>query len=143
MRVIVKARHMTLTEPLKTYAEEKLGNATMRILDKPASKMEIELSDLGAIRDGASKECKVTMSIPKGKPITICEIDDDMYKAIDLAHDRLLYQVRRAGEIQRGTTRMRKAAVRKRSQTARTSLTEPPETWESEVKEYERSMMGV
>src|SRR2546426_2400131 len=95
MRVIVKARHMTLTNPLRAYAQEKLSNAVMRIFDRPAAKLEIEMGEIGHVRDGANKECRVTVFIPKGKTINIVEIDDDMYKAIDLAHDRLLQQVKR------------------------------------------------
>ena len=139
MKVIVKARHMALTEPLKAYAEEKLGKSIMRILDRPAARLDIELSDLGNIKNGANMECKVILHVPKGKAITIGEIDDNMYKAIDLAHDRLLYQVKREHDRQVDTTRMRKNAVRERERTAKESLTSTPEVWEQEVREYENS----
>ena len=45
MKVIVKARHMDLTPALKNHAEEKLGEALKRIFDRPAAKIEIELSE--------------------------------------------------------------------------------------------------
>lgn len=139
MRVIVKARHMNLTAALKHHAEEKLGNAIMRVFDRPAAKIEIELCDLGHVQDGSDKECRVTVFMPKGKTVVICEADDDMYKAIDLAHDRLLLQVKRERSRKQKATITRKLAARDRALTARANFTVEPELWEQEVQEYERS----
>lgn len=143
MRVIVKARHFELTPALKAHAEDKLGKALTRIFDRPAAQIEIELSDIGNVRDGANKECRVTVFVPKGKTINIVEIDDNMYKAIDLAHDRILQQVKRERGKRRNTTSMRKNAVKERNQTARESLTVKPEAWEEEVAEFEEEQATV
>ena len=138
MKVIVKARHMNLTPSLKAHAEEKLGKALMRIFDRPAAKIEIELADLGQVRQG-SKECRAIVHMPGGKPITIVEHDDDLYSAINLTHDRLLEQVKRERGRRRGTARTQKHAERTRQATARENLTAAPEPWEQEVVEYEKS----
>ena len=114
MKVIVKARHMNLTAALKTYAEEKLGDALARIFDRPAATIEIELEDVGNVRNGVDKECRVTVFMPKGKTINIVEDADNMYKAIDLAHDRLLQQVKRQREKHDGAHNGRKLAERER-----------------------------
>ena len=141
MKVIVKARHMNLTPHLKTYAEEKLGKAIARVFDKPAAKIEIELVDLGHAKDNSDKECRVTVFIPKGNPVVIVEVDDNMYKAIDLCHDRLLQSVKRERERRLDNARGRKAAADHRAETAREvlSVTREEEQWEKEVQEYERS----
>lgn len=139
MKVIVKARHTTLTPSLKDHAEEKLGKALMRIFDRPAAKIEIELSELGNFKNGENMECRVTVFMPKDKTINIVEVDDDMYKAIDLAHDRLLHQVKRQRSKRRDTHRNRVAAQKEREQTARTNLTSRREPWEEEVAEFEQS----
>jgi len=138
MKVIVKARHMNLTTSLKEHATSKLGDALKRIFDRPAAKIEIELSDLGQVHDG-SKECRVTVHMPLGKSITICEAHDDMYSAINLAHDRLLNQVKRERGKRRDNHRSRRMAQRDRQQTARESLTAPREAWEMEVRAFEES----
>ena len=139
MKVIVKARHMDLTPALKAHAEEKLGKAFMKIFDRPAVKLEIELSELGKTKDGMDKECRATVSMPKGKTIVISEISDDLFKAVDLAHDRLLEQVKRQRSKKRSTGRNRKAAEQERDATASKNLTSDEEKWEEEVKEFERS----
>jgi len=134
MQVIVKGRHIDLSPAIKGHAEDKLGKAIMRVFDRPAAKVEIELSDLGNMRDGLNKECRVTVFMPKGKTINISEVSDDMYKAIDLAHDRLLHQVKRARTKKVVTTRNRKEAEKMRAQTARDTLTTEPEGWEEDLQ---------
>lgn len=142
MKVIVKARHMNLTPSLREHAEEKLGQALMRIFDRPAVQIEIELNDIGNVRDGRDKECRVTVFMPRGKTINIVEIDDNMYKAIDLAHDRLLQQVKRERGKKHNTAMMRKQAEKARASLARESLTVTPEAWEREVAEFELAATG-
>ena len=143
MKVIVKARHMNLTQSLRRHAEEKLSQALSRILDRPAARLEIELSDLNHVV-GGSKECRVTVYVPRGKVITIHESHDDMYSAINLVHDRLLEQVKReTGRRRRHSHRERLASQRSRRQTAREALTLSPEPWEAELREYELSQQAV
>ena len=138
MKVIVKARHTSLTPALKKHAEEKLGKAIMKIFDRPAAKIEIELTDLGAVK-ADNKECRATVSMPKGKSITISEVSEDMYSAINLCHDRLLTQVKRERGKRQNTTKVRKEAAKNRERQAANTLTADAEPWEAEVAEYERS----
>ena len=133
---------MDLTPSLREHAEEKLGKAIMRIFDKPAAKIEIELSDIGNNRDGNHMECRVSVSIPQSKTVVITEIDDDMYKAIDLAHDRLLLQIKRQRDKNKHASRNRKEAAKQRAETARHELTSDHEVWEDELQEYENSISG-
>ena len=56
MRVIVKARHIKLTPSLTLHAQEKLGGSLMRIFDRPAAKIEIELTSLGQFKNGELQE---------------------------------------------------------------------------------------
>ena len=140
MRVIVQGRHMDLTPALTAHAEEKLGQSLMRIFDRPAAKIEIELSDLGHVTGRNSNECRVSVFIPHGRAINITEIDDNMYKAIDLARDRLIEQVKREQGRKRHVSRTRKEAARLRDETARGLMTAEHEPWEDEVAEYEDSL---
>ena len=139
MKVIVKGRHVNLTPSLKAHAEDKLGKAFMRIFDRPAVQLEIELGERAQTKDGVNKECRVTAFMPKGKTINIHEVADDMYKAIDLAHDRLMEQVKRQRSKKRDTTRDKKSAEAARAKEARDGMTTSPEKWEEEVEEFESS----
>jgi ribosomal subunit interface protein len=140
MRVIVKGRHFNLTPAVKEHAEEKLGKSLMKIFDRPAAKIEIDLGFLGENKGEKSHECHVSVFMPHGRPINIREVDDNIYKAIDLARDRLIEQVKREQGRKRHTSRTRKEAAQMREDTARKQMTAEPETWEAEVQEYEHSL---
>ena len=131
MKVIVKARHMNLTPALKAHAEEKLGESIMRIFDRPALKIEIELSDNSEKPN--NMVCRATLTMPKGKTIVVSAAAEDMYKAIDLAQDRLRNQVKRQRNRQKDTARTQKSAEKARQETARTNLTADQEPWVAEV----------
>ena len=140
MRVIVKGRHFNLTPSVKAHAEEKLGKSLMKIFDRPAAKIEIDLGFLGENRGDDTHECHVSVFMPHGRPINIREVDDNIYKAIDLARDRLIEQVKREQGRKRHTSRTRKEAAQMRDQMARSQMTVEPEAWEEELQEYELSL---
>jgi ribosomal subunit interface protein len=140
MRVIVKGRHFNLTPAVKEHAEEKLGKTLMKIFDRPAAKIEIDLGFLGENKGEKTHECHVSVFMPHGRPINIREVDDNIYKAIDLARDRLIEQVKREQGRKRHTSRIRKEAAQMRDDTAKSQLTVKPEAWEEEVAEYEHSL---
>ena len=140
MRVIVKGRHFNLTPAVKEHAEEKLGKTLMKIFDRPAAKIEIDLGFLGENKGEKTHECHLSVFMPHGRPINIREVDDNIYKAIDLARDRLIEQVKREQGRKRHTSRIRKEAAQMRDDTAKSQLTVKPEAWEEEVSEYEHSL---
>ena len=143
MEILVKGLHLDLTPALTAHAQEKLGNSIMRVFDRPAGRISIELVDLGHLRNRSNKECRVAVFMPGGKKVFITETDDDMYKAIDLAHHRLLLQVNRQRSRANKATRNRKLARRDRELTARLNLTAEPEMWEKELREYESAHSHV
>ncbi len=109
MHVIVKARHMNLTQALRSYAEEKLGASLRKIADSDAMHLLVELDDLGQLhRHESNKACRIHVYMPRHRPLILNEVDSNMYKAIDLAHDRILTLVKRELERSR-TSRLRKA----------------------------------
>lgn len=139
MQVIVKARHMKLTDALRQYVDDKLVESVRRIFDTPAVKMEVELIDTAHAKSGETHECRVHMTMPAGKDVIIHEVDDNMYKAIDRSHDRMLLQVKRERERARDGHHRRKHAAHERAETARVNLTAEPELWERETREFEQA----
>lgn len=104
MQLIIKGTHLQLTEAMKDYVNEKIGHHVERFLNHPAIIVDVELTD-NETNKGDDKECRVSLSIPKGKTIVITEVADDLYKAIDLAKDRLARQMKREIERRRDLRR--------------------------------------
>lgn len=137
MKKTVKARHMKMTEALHAYVDKKLLTPLAHVIDAPDMKVEVELCD-----EGSSKECRVHIFISGVEPVNIHEANDDLYRAIDLAEQRMLVQVKRHRDRMRHHQHREKQAAHERHETARANLTAEPEAWEQEVKEFEASARG-
>lgn len=137
MREVVKARHMRVTQALQSYVEQKLMRPVRRMVDNSAATLEVLLDEPGHAKSASSERCWVHLSMPATSDIIIQEADDDMYKAIDRAHDRLLQQLIRTRNRLHDGHSWRQQAARSRARTARLQLTLQPEEWEKEVAQYE------
>ncbi|MDH4140500.1 MAG: ribosome-associated translation inhibitor RaiA [Coriobacteriia bacterium] len=93
MRMIVKGRHMVVTDPIREYAEEKIGKIT-KILDGDHMTSEVELYVEKNPSIENSQVAEVTVWT-KGPVIRAKEAAPDMFAAIDLASEKLERQFRK------------------------------------------------
>ena len=99
MKLIIKGRHMAITDPIRDYAEEKIGRVS-KILDGEHMTMEIELWVEKNPSIENSQVAEVTVWT-KGPVIRAKEASTDMYAAIDLASEKLERQFRKyKGKLQ-------------------------------------------
>jgi ribosomal subunit interface protein len=141
MRINIHTQNIKLTRSLKRHAQDKLARSLIRVFDRPAAHIEIELRKLGEHRDGRSLECRVTLFMTRGQVITITEVDDNLHKAIDRVHDRLLVQVKRQRQKNLLHSKAQKHARTKRYSIAEKTLSAAPEAWEQELEAYENSQV--
>jgi len=94
MQIIVKGRHMAVSDPIRAYAEEKVAKAA-RVFDHNTMSAEIELyvEKNPSIENNHVAEVTVTS---KGPVIRAKEASVDMYAAIDLVSEKLERQFRKA-----------------------------------------------
>ncbi|MEO0815395.1 MAG: HPF/RaiA family ribosome-associated protein, partial [Myxococcota bacterium] len=86
---------------LRSHVAEKMLEPLKRIIDDPSAKLDVRLKALNA-KDGRNHEVHAHFSAPQHMHFDITEVDSDMYKAVDMAHHRLLEAVRRQLEKRRG-----------------------------------------
>lgn len=93
MSITITGHQMTVSDSLRDYAEEKIGNA-LKVLDVDPIDGEIVLSVQRnkAIADPC--RCEVTLRI-KGHVVHVDEREMDMYAAIDVAAAKVLRQLRK------------------------------------------------
>jgi ribosomal subunit interface protein len=92
MQIIHKARHTTISEELKDYAERKIGQKCAHYLDEndDSIRCEIEYDDQFGAKGGLDKRIDVTISLPhQHLPLHIEESDSRFEEAIDKVADRL------------------------------------------------------
>ncbi len=89
MRVEVSFRNLETSEPLKSYAEEKIGKLK-RFLVKPID-AHVILS-----KDGFLHLAEANVRTSEGHFSGRVQSEDDVYAAIDLVTDKLAKQARRS-----------------------------------------------
>ena len=93
MSITVTGRKMTVTDALRQYAEEKIGNS-MKVMDIDPIDAEVVLSVKKNPSIALPCKCEVTIRV-KGNVVRVEEDEQDMYAAIDVAAAKVLRQLRK------------------------------------------------
>ncbi len=96
MDVEVKALGgLEFTDNLADFCRTRIVEPLRRIYDRQGPILEIEVSDLFGPKGGIDKRCRISFNIPNSRSITVVEVDNDIYKAVDGAARRFLRLVGR------------------------------------------------
>ena len=93
MSITVTGRKMTVSDALRQYAEEKIGNS-MKVMDIDPLDAEVVLSVKKNPSIANPCKCEVTIRT-KGHVVHVEESEIDMYAAIDIAAAKVLRQLRK------------------------------------------------
>ena len=93
MSITVTGRKMNVTDALRQYAEEKIGNS-MKVMDIDPLDAEVVLSVKRNPSIALPCKCEVTIHT-KGHVVHVEESEQDMFAAIDVAAAKVLRQLRK------------------------------------------------
>ena len=93
MEITITGRRMPITDPIRAYAEEKIGNS-MKVMDIDPLVAEVVLYVEKNPANPRPAVCEVTLRT-KGHIIRVEETDENMYAAIDVAAAKVLRQLRK------------------------------------------------
>ena len=93
MSITVTGRKMPVTDALREYAEEKIGNS-MKVMDIDPLVAEVVLFVEKNPANPRPAVCEVTLRT-KGHNIRVEEHEEDMYAAIDVAAAKVVRQLRK------------------------------------------------
>ena len=93
MSITVAGRKMPVTDALRQYAEEKIGNS-MKVMDIDPLVAEVVLYVEKNPANPRPPCCEVTLRT-KGHIIRVEECEEDMYAAIDVAAAKVVRQLRK------------------------------------------------
>ena len=93
MSITVAGRKMPVTDALREYAEEKIGNS-MKVMDIDPLVAEVVLFVEKNPANPRPAVCEVTLRT-KGHIIRVEEHEEDMYAAIDVAAAKVVRQLRK------------------------------------------------
>ena len=93
MDITIAGRKMPITDALRSYAEEKIGNS-MKVMDIEPLTAEVVLQVEKNPANPTPACCEVTMRA-RGHIIRVEEHEESMYAAIDVAAAKVLRQLRK------------------------------------------------
>lgn len=93
MDITITGRKMPITDALRAYAEEKIGNS-MKVMDIDPLTAEVVLQVEKNPANPTPACCEVTMRA-RGHIIRVEEYEENMYAAIDIAAAKVLRQLRK------------------------------------------------
>ncbi|NGM17973.1 ribosome hibernation-promoting factor, HPF/YfiA family [Xiamenia xianingshaonis] len=93
MSITVTGRRMPVTDALRDYAEEKIGNA-MKVMDIDPLVAEVVLYVEKNPANPRPAVCEATL-YTKGHIVRVEESEEDMYAAIDVAAAKVVRQLRK------------------------------------------------
>ena len=93
MSITVTGRKMPVTDALREYAEDKIGNS-MKVMDINPLDAEVVLHVEKNPANATPAICEVTLRT-KGHIIRVEECEEDMYAAIDVAAAKVVRQLRK------------------------------------------------
>ena len=93
MEITITGRRMPITDPIRAYAKEKIGNS-MKVMDINPLTAEVVLQVEKNPANPTPAKCEVTMRA-RGHIIRVEETDENMYAAIDVAAAKVLRQLRK------------------------------------------------
>lgn len=117
MSITVTGRKMPVTDALRQYAEEKVGNS-MKVMDIDPLVAEVVLFVEKNPANPRPAVCEVTLRT-KGHIIRVEESEEDMYAAIDVAAAKVVRQLRKY------KTKVVDRKLRAADETIRIDSTEP------------------
>lgn len=93
MNITVSGRKMPVTDAIRDYAQEKIGNA-IKVLDHDPIAVDVVLHMAKNPANPKPAGCEVTVQV-KGHIVRVEESEEDMYAAIDVAAATVTRQLRK------------------------------------------------
>ncbi len=94
MQVDIWGRNVRLSDSLLRHAETRMRRALDRVVDRIAS-VRVQLEDLNGPRGGLDKRCLLQVRLSNGRELMVQQRDGSLYRAINLAANRLQDTVRK------------------------------------------------
>ena len=103
MKVDIQSRRFKLTDSLRHAVHREIARLAQGLGDG-ITRVSVRLFDVNGLRGGPDKGCLVHAQFRDGSSIVCSDVDDDMYRSLPSAFDKLL-RSRRMDRARRHTLR--------------------------------------
>lgn len=95
MTLIIHAHHLALPPDLPRFLDQHVTRPLARVFDDSAAELEVHLGDARPKRGGVDQECRMSFRMPGTRTVHVGSVQDDLYKALLDAGERLRRHVRK------------------------------------------------
>jgi putative sigma-54 modulation protein len=130
MKLVIHAHHLTLPPDLLVFLQKHVTRPLARVFDDPAAELALHLDDVRPRRGGVDRSCRLSFRMPGTRKLHVESVQEDLYKALLDASERLRRLMRR--ELDKMRSPSRKAMHRPLGRTYRERATRRGVTPEGE-----------
>jgi len=105
MNLSIHAHHLALPPGLPEFLRKHVTRPLARLYDDPAAELAVHLGDGRRQRGGVDRECRLSFRMPGARTVHVESTEDDLYKALLDASERLRRHVRKQVSRMRSTAR--------------------------------------
>jgi ribosome-associated translation inhibitor RaiA len=105
MKLIIHAHHLALPKDLPQFLNKHVTRPLARVFDDPAAELTVHFGDARPAKGGVDQVCAMSFRMPGARTIRVESTEDDLYKALMDAADRLKRLVKRNLEKMRAPAR--------------------------------------
>jgi putative sigma-54 modulation protein len=105
MKLVIHSHHLSLPPELPRFLDKHVTRPLARLFDDSAAELSVFLGDARPAKGGVDQECRLAFRMPGAKTLTVGSVQEDLYKALLDAAERLKRIVKREVSKMRTGTR--------------------------------------
>jgi putative sigma-54 modulation protein len=105
MKLSIHANHLSLPNDVARFIEKHVTRPLARVYDDSAAELAVHFDDSRRKKGGVDQACRLSFRMPGARTVHVESVEDDLYKALLDASERLKRQVLKQVDKMRATSR--------------------------------------
>jgi ribosome-associated translation inhibitor RaiA len=105
MKLSIHAHHLALPKDVSSFLNKHVTRPLARIYDDPAAELAVHFDDSRSQKGGVDQACRLSFRMPGARTVHVESVQDDLYKSLLDAAERLKRHVRKQVDKMRATVR--------------------------------------
>ncbi len=105
MKLSIHANHLSLPKDVAAFIVKHVTRPLARVYDDQAAELSIHFSDSRPKKGGVDQTCRLSFRMPGARTVHVESVQEDLYKALLDASERLKRHVRKQVDRMRATSR--------------------------------------
>jgi putative sigma-54 modulation protein len=95
MKLTIHAQHLSVPADLPRFLDQHVTRPLARVFDDSSAHLAVHLGDARPQKGGVDQRCRLSFRMPGAPTVSVGSVQDDLYKALLDAGERLRRHVRK------------------------------------------------